>query len=227
MTFPARRAASASPASAASMLTTAAGISHGTNDAQGIIAMLLVLGGVMANFAVPLWVILTSTTAITLGTLSGGWRIVRTLGFGIYRVVHALDELTARRHPYGRQSAVCPTTQVVSTAIMGVGASERPRSVRWGTARHILATWIITMPGSARVVGIYLLTGLPTGIALGKGPVPTGKEGRNDELRGQDARCSASRISRLAHRAPIFTGASTITAPCWCARWAFVAFGNR
>lgn len=148
-------------------LTTAAlAFSHGTNDAQkgmGVIAMLLVLGGVSAEFHVPLWVILASATAITLGTLAGGWRIVRTLGFGIYKVrpVHALDAQITSASVILAASAIggpVSTTQVVSTAIMGIGASERPKSVRWGTARHIVGTWLITMPGAAAVsIGIYLL----------------------------------------------------------------------
>ncbi len=149
-------------------LTTAAlAFSHGTNDAQkgmGIIAMLLVLGGVTTEFYVPLWVILASATAITLGTLAGGWRIVRTLGFGIYKVrpIHALDAQLTSASVILAASAVggpVSTTQVVSTAIMGIGASERPKSVRWGTAKEIVGTWLITMPGAAAVsIGIYLLT---------------------------------------------------------------------
>ncbi len=148
-------------------LTTAAlAFSHGTNDAQkgmGIIAMLLVLGGVNAEFRVPLWVILVSATAIALGTLAGGWRIVRTLGFGIYKVrpIHALDAQLASSGVILAASAIggpVSTTQVVSTAIMGIGASERPKSVRWGTAQHIVGTWLVTMPGAAAVsIGFYVL----------------------------------------------------------------------
>jgi len=153
-------------------LTTAAlAFSHGTNDAQkgmGIIAMLLVLGGVNAEFYVPLWVIIASATAITLGTLAGGWRIVRTLGFGIYKVrpIHALDAQITSAGVIMAASAIggpVSTTQVVSTAIMGIGASERPKAVRWGTAQHIVGTWLITMPGAAAVsIGIYFLIQLLT-----------------------------------------------------------------
>lgn len=149
-------------------LTTAAlAFSHGTNDAQkgiGVIAMLLVLGGSSAEFHVPLWVILISATAITLGTLTGGWRIVRTLGFGIYKVrpIHAFDAQVTSAGVILAASAVggpVSTTQVVSTAIMGIGTSERPKSVRWGTAKEIVGTWLITMPGAAAVsIGIYLLS---------------------------------------------------------------------
>jgi PiT family inorganic phosphate transporter len=146
-------------------LTTAAlAFSHGTNDAQkgmGVIAMILVLGGVSGQFYVPFWVILASATAITIGTLTGGWRIVRTLGFGIYKVrpIHALDAQLASAGVILAASALgapVSTTQVVSTAIMGVGTSERPKSVHWGTAKHIFGTWLITIPGAASVsIGIY------------------------------------------------------------------------
>jgi len=155
-------------------ITTAAlAFSHGTNDAQkgmGIIAMLLVLGGFSDEFHVPFWVILASATAITLGTLAGGWRIVRTLGFGIYKVrpLHALDaQLTSAGVVLAASAIGGPvsTTQVVSTAIMGIGASERPKSVRWGTAREIVGTWLITMPGAATIsILIYYLVHLLTDI---------------------------------------------------------------
>lgn len=149
--------------------TAALAFSHGTNDAQkgmGIISMLLVLGGVSTEFYVPIWVVLASATAITLGTLAGGWRIVRTLGFGIYKVrpVHALDaQLTSAAVILAASAVGGPvsTTQVVSTAIMGIGASEHPRAVRWGTAKEIIGTWLITIPGAAiAAIGIYLLTQL-------------------------------------------------------------------
>lgn len=150
---------------ASQWLTTAAlAFSHGTNDAQkgmGVIAMILVLGGVSGQFYVPFWVILASATAITIGTLTGGWRIVRTLGFGIYKVrpIHALDaQLTSAGVILAASALGAPvsTTQVVSTAIMGVGTSERPKSVHWGTAKHIFGTWLITIPGAASVsIGIY------------------------------------------------------------------------
>jgi PiT family inorganic phosphate transporter len=96
---------------------------------------------------------------------------VRTLGFGIYKVrpVHALDAQLTSASVILAASAIggpVSTTQVVSTSIMGIGASERPRSVRWGTAREIVGTWLITMPGAATVsIGIYLLIQLLSGIA--------------------------------------------------------------
>ncbi len=133
--------------------------SHGANDAQksmGIITMVLVLGGFIDEFVVPFWVILACAGAITLGILSGGWRIVRTVGFGIYKVrpLHALNaQLTSASVIYVASLLGAPvsTTHVVSSSIMGIGASEHPKWVRWGKAREIVSTWIVTIPGAALV----------------------------------------------------------------------------
>jgi inorganic phosphate transporter, PiT family len=140
---------------------TAAGLafSHGANDAQksmGILTLVLVLGGFIPTFEVPFWVVLSCAIAMTLGVLSGGWRIVRTLGFAIYRVrpVHALgSQLTSALVIFAASAGGAPvsTTHVVATSIMGIGASERPRAVRWAKAREIATTWVITIPGSALV----------------------------------------------------------------------------
>lgn len=131
--------------------------SHGTNDAQkgmGILTLVLVTGGVLPSFAVPLWGVMLCASAITFGTLIGGWRIVRTLGFGIYRIrpLHGFNSQLASAGIVLAASLFggpVSTTHVVSSSIMGIGASERPRSVRWGKAREIAVTWIVTLPGSA------------------------------------------------------------------------------
>jgi PiT family inorganic phosphate transporter len=138
---------------------TAAGLSfsHGANDAQksmGILTLVLFLSGSIQKFEVPLWVMLACATALTLGILSGGWRIVRTLGFAIYRVrpVHALSsQLTSAAVILGASALGAPvsTTHVVTSSIMGIGASERPRAVRWAKAREIGSTWVTTIPGAA------------------------------------------------------------------------------
>ncbi len=143
--------------------------SHGANDAQksmGVITLVLVLGGKIAHFSVPFWVIISCAAAITLGILSGGWRIVRTVGFGIYKVrpLHALDaQLTSATVIMSASYLGAPvsTTHVVSSAIMGIGSSERPKAVRWSKAIEIVSTWLITIPGAA-TVGIlgYLLASL-------------------------------------------------------------------
>jgi PiT family inorganic phosphate transporter len=138
---------------------TSAGLafSHGANDAQksmGILTMVLMLGGFIPAFVVPLWVMITCSFAITFGILSGGWQIVRTLGFSIYKIrpVHALDsQMTAASVIFSSSLFGAPvsTTHVVASSIMGIGASERPKAVRWGKALEIVTTWLITIPGAA------------------------------------------------------------------------------
>ena len=131
--------------------------SHGANDAQkgmGIITLCLVLSGQLASFSVPLWVMALSATTMTVGTLLGGWRIVRTVGFGIYKLrpLHGLNtQLSAAGVIWAASLVGGPvsTTHVVSTAIMGIGASEHPRAVHWQKTREILLTWVLTLPGSA------------------------------------------------------------------------------
>ena len=147
---------------------TAAGLafSHGANDAQksmGILTLVLLLGGFIDKFEVPFWVMLACATAMTLGILSGGWRIVRTLGFAIYKVrpIHALDSQLASAGLILAASIVgapVSTTHVVATSIMGIGASERPKAVRWAKARDIATTWVITIPGAALVsIAFYFI----------------------------------------------------------------------
>jgi PiT family inorganic phosphate transporter len=99
---------------------------------------------------------LACATALTLGILSGGWRIVRTLGFAIYKVrpLHALDsQLTSASVIFSASLLGAPvsTTHVVASSIMGIGASERPKAVRWGKAREIATTWLVTIPAAAFV----------------------------------------------------------------------------
>jgi PiT family inorganic phosphate transporter len=147
---------------------TAAGLafSHGANDAQksmGILTLVLLLGGFIDKFEVPFWVILACAISMTFGILSGGWRIVRTLGFAIYKVrpLHALDsQLSSAAVIFAASAIGAPvsTTHVVATSIMGIGASERPKAVRWAKAREIATTWVITIPGAATVsVACYFL----------------------------------------------------------------------
>ncbi len=140
---------------------TTAGLSfaHGANDAQkgmGILTLALLLGGYVDSFEVPFWVVLLCAGTITLGTLLGGWRIVRTLAFAIYKIrpLHAVNsQLTAGSVVFLASLIGAPvsTTHVVSSSITGIGASERPRAVRWTKAREIATTWLITIPGAATV----------------------------------------------------------------------------
>lgn len=140
---------------------TAAGLafSHGANDGQksmGILTLILLLSGSIDSFAVPLWVMFLCAGAMTTGVLMGGWRIVRTLGFAIYKIrpVHALNsQLTACGVILASSLFGAPvsTTHVVASSIMGIGASDHPKAVHWGKAKEILQTWLITIPGTALI----------------------------------------------------------------------------
>jgi inorganic phosphate transporter, PiT family len=139
-------------------------LSHGANDAQktmGIITLALVTGNYLEQFTVPPWVIVICATMISLGTAIGGWRLIRTLGGKFYKI-RPLDGFAAQL-----TSAVVilsasmlggpvSTTQVVSSAIMGVGAAERANKVRWGVAGEIVMAWLLTIPATALLsAGIY------------------------------------------------------------------------
>jgi PiT family inorganic phosphate transporter len=146
--------------------SVALALSHGTNDAQktmGIIAMAMVTTGYVAEFHVPWWVITLSASAIALGTLTGGWRLIRTLGGKFYKIrpVHAFgSQLTSASIILGAALLGGPvsTTQVVSSAIMGAGSADRLSKVRWGVARDIAVAWVLTIPVSALVAaGLYLV----------------------------------------------------------------------
>jgi PiT family inorganic phosphate transporter len=137
-------------------------LSHGTNDAQktmGIVTMGLVGAGFLSEFRVPVWVIAASGGAIALGTAMGGWRIIRTLGGKFYKVrpVHAFTaQVTSTAVILGTALLGGPvsTTQVVSSAILGVGSAERLSKVRWGVAGNILLAWILTIPSSGLLAAL-------------------------------------------------------------------------
>jgi len=140
--------------------------SHGTNDAQktmGIITLSLVISGYINEFHVPTWVVAMSAAAIGLGTALGGWRLIRTLGGKFYKIrpVHGFStQLTSGLVILGASFFGLPvsTSQVVSSAIIGVGSSERLGKVRWSVAQEIVAAWFITIPASALVAaGFYWL----------------------------------------------------------------------
>ncbi|NWG04090.1 MAG: inorganic phosphate transporter [Syntrophaceae bacterium] len=142
-------------------------LSHGANDAQksmGLIALSLVILGFSASFHVPWWVVASCATAIALGTASGGWKIIKTMGSKIYRLrsVHAFCAQTSSAAVIlGAALAGGPvsTTHVVSSSIMGVGVGQRIKAVRWGVAKNIILAWFITIPASAVMAGIsfYLI----------------------------------------------------------------------
>jgi PiT family inorganic phosphate transporter len=140
-------------------------VGHGTNDSQktmGIIALALFSGGVNSTFRLDEWVVLACYCAIALGTVLGGWRIVKTMGTSITKI-HATEgfcaETAAAVVLLGTAHAGIPvsTTHVIAGAIMGVGSVQRGKGVRWVTARKIIWAWIITIPASASVASITYL----------------------------------------------------------------------
>jgi inorganic phosphate transporter, PiT family len=139
--------------------------SHGSNDAQktmGIMTLALLAAGVIPNADIPLWVILLAATAISLGTAAGGWRIIRTMGQRVVKLdpVHGFAaETTAATIIFGASHFGMPvsTTHVISSAIMGVGASDRFSAVRWGVAGNIIIAWILTIPASGLTAAVAYL----------------------------------------------------------------------
>jgi PiT family inorganic phosphate transporter len=139
--------------------------SHGSNDAQktmGIMTLALLTAGVIDEFTVPLWVILVAASAISLGTAAGGWRIIKTMGTKVVKLdpVHGFAaETTAASVIFGASSLGMPvsTTHVISSAIMGVGSSDRLKTVRWGVARSIVTAWILTIPASGITAAVAYL----------------------------------------------------------------------
>jgi PiT family inorganic phosphate transporter len=144
-------------------------LSHGANDAQktmGVITLALVTSGYLKFFIVPQWVVFLCASMIALGTSIGGWKLIRTLGGKIYKI-RPVDGFASQL-----SSAVVilsnsllggpvSTTQVVSSAIMGVGAGERANKVRWGVAQEIAMAWLFTIPATALfAAGMYWVIGL-------------------------------------------------------------------
>jgi PiT family inorganic phosphate transporter len=133
--------------------------SHGSNDAQktmGFITLALVSAGILAEPTVPLWVILLAASAISFGTAAGGWRIIKTMGQRVVKLdpVHGFAaETTAASIIFGASHFGMPvsTTHVISSAIIGVGSSDRLSAVRWGVAGNIVVAWVLTIPASGAV----------------------------------------------------------------------------
>jgi PiT family inorganic phosphate transporter len=145
-------------------------ISHGGNDAQktmGIIAVLLYsTGNLNGEFHVPEWVVLSCYAAISLGTLSGGWRIIRTMGTGLTKLNHhsGFCASTAGSVVVFSASALgipVSTTHAITGSVVGTGAARRTSAVRWTVAARVVTAWFITIPASAAVgATFYLLTRL-------------------------------------------------------------------
>lgn len=130
--------------------------SHGSNDAQkvmGVITLALVSGGYISSVVVPSWVILLCALAMGLGTAAGGWRVIKTLGHHMLKLqpVHGFAaETSATAVILGASAFGLPvsTTHVITTSIMGVGATKRISAVRWGVAKKIVLAWIFTLPAT-------------------------------------------------------------------------------
>ncbi|MDQ2800609.1 MAG: inorganic phosphate transporter [Armatimonadota bacterium] len=140
--------------------------SHGSNDAQktmGVVTLALISSHLLPNQAgIPWWVVLASALAMALGTAVGGWRIIKTMG-------SKLVDLTPA-HGFAAETAAATviliatylslpisTTHVIASSILGVGATRRANSVRWGTATNIVLAWVLTIPGAGLVAGLMAL----------------------------------------------------------------------
>ena len=142
---------------------SAMALGHGLQDAQktmGVIVLALVVGGYQEEFDIPFWVIVLSATAISLGTYSGGWRIMRTLGRRIIEIdpprgfaaeTVASGVLYTTAYVF---EAPISTTQAITGSIMGAGATKGRKAVRWGVAGNILVAWVLTIPMAALVAAL-------------------------------------------------------------------------
>jgi PiT family inorganic phosphate transporter len=153
-----RRFRLAQTASAAAMA-----LGHGLQDAQktmGVIVLAVVAGGFHHGNSIPLWVKICAATAISLGTYSGGWRIMRTLGRKIIEldpargfVAESVSAVVLYVNAFLLRAPVS-TTHTITSAIMGVGATKRLSAVRWGVAKNIGVAWVLTIPAAALVSAV-------------------------------------------------------------------------
>ena len=145
-------------------------LGHGGNDAQktmGIIAALLYQQGYyQGSFHVPFWVVISCQAAMALGTLAGGWRIVRTMGSKITRLSPMQGFCAESGGAMTLFAATwwgipVSTTHTITGSIVGVGAARRTSAVRWGIASNIIVAWLLTLPATALVAGtVYFATRL-------------------------------------------------------------------
>jgi len=145
--------------------------SHGANDAQktmGIIALALFASGQIDTFTIPTWVKIACAVAMALGTYSGGWRIIHTLGAKVIKLdpIHGFAAETAAASVIQLAThfgVPVSTTHTITASIMGVGSTQRLSAVRWGVAGNIITAWVLTLPAAGLVAaGVYLAG---TGIA--------------------------------------------------------------
>ena len=143
--------------SAQTLSTAAMSWSHGTQDAQktmGVITLALVATHHLGNFHVPIWVILAAATAMGLGTLAGGWRIIRTMGSRITPLdpprgfaAQTAGSAVLLFSAYAYAMPVS-STHVITSTVMGAGSTRRLLAVRWGVAREVVLAWVLTIPGA-------------------------------------------------------------------------------
>jgi inorganic phosphate transporter, PiT family len=139
--------------------------SHGSNDGQkfmGAFTLALVLGGVLPAFAIPIWVIFLCGAVMALGTVLGGWKIIRTLGVRItkletYQGFAAEMAAASTIEAASRLGIPLSTTHTISTAIMGVGAVRHPSAVRWGVTAELVSAWVLTFPVCAGISFLVVL----------------------------------------------------------------------
>jgi len=139
------------------------GFSHGANDAQkgmAIIGMILLASGQTQHFEIPFWVVLLCTSAITLGTVFGGWSIIKTLGFELYRIrlVHSVANQVGSALVNTLATSIgapTSTTQVVTATLLGNGAAEKPSHVAWKRAGGIVLGWFVNVPVSMLLGAVY------------------------------------------------------------------------
>jgi PiT family inorganic phosphate transporter len=153
-------------------------LGHGTNDAQktmGVIAAIVLVdrGDPITSFKVTLPIVLAAHAAIALGTLTGGWRIVRTLGFKITKLQPVggfSAETAAAATLFGTAHFGIPvsTTHTITGAVIGVGATRRLSAVRWGLTRRVLVAWVLTLPGAALIAALtfWLLQLIPIDVLV-------------------------------------------------------------
>jgi PiT family inorganic phosphate transporter len=138
---------------------------HGSNDGQkfiGVFTLTLVLGGVLGEFRIPLWVILLCAATMGVGTALGGWRIVHTMGIRLtklepYQGFAAETAAATAIEAASRLGIPLSTTHTINTAIMGVGATRRLSAVRWGVGREIVSAWVLTFPVCAAIAALTVL----------------------------------------------------------------------
>ena len=139
--------------------------SHGANDAQkamGMMALVIASAGWASGTSVPLWVMIACAAAMTVGTLGGGWRIIKTLGRKIFRIrpIHSFDSQVSSTVAILISTiagAPVSSSQTVGSSVIGVGAAENARMVQWSVGRQMVISWLLTIPMAAVISGLFYI----------------------------------------------------------------------